>query len=260
LIKHNFNWINLKKSWLPPLLTIVVFSLNIMLFSATSMTTLTYAAIATKKTTTTTTTNTPTVKIISPLKGQQVINGRDLLVSGISSFKDHNGDCTVSIIVNGLKPYQRAVAIGHSGTNDYSAWKYTITPKYASVKQGQNKITAKISCLSSPANLTKFYSVNVTGVARVIHGANGLNGKNGTNGSAISGSNGGIAIGGIGGRGGNGGSAVGGNGGSAVGGNGGNGGNGGSAIAKAGNGGIAIGGIGGRGGNGGNTNGGNNGG
>jgi hypothetical protein len=223
-----------------------------MLFSTTSfsMTTSTYAAIATKKTTTTTTTtNTPAVKIISPLKGQQVNNGRDLLVSGISSFKDHNGDCTVSIIVNGLKLYQRAVAIGHSGTNDYSAWKYTITPKYASVKQGQNKITAKISCLSSPTNLTRFYSVNVTGVARVIHGLNGLNGKNGTNGSAISGSNGGVAIGGIGGRGGNGGSAIGGNGG--------NGGNGGSAIAKGGNGGVAIGGIGGRGGNGGNANGGN---
>lgn len=208
------------------------------------MTISTFAAVATK---TTTATNTPTLKITSPIKGQHVPEWLNLVVSGISSSKGHNGLCTVSVILNGLKPYQRVVAMGHNGTNDYSAWKYTMTPKYASIKQGQNKITAKISCLASPSNQTKFYSVNVTGIG-IAHSANGQNGKNGANGSAING-NGSIAIGGNGGRGGNGG-----NGGSANGGNGGNGGNG---SANGGNGGIAIGGNGGNGGNGGSANGGN---
>jgi hypothetical protein len=247
LEKHHLTKVDSKLALAPQHTVVICLSVMLMLISASlwvTTSTSTYAAIATKPTTA----NTPTVKIISPLKGQQVFNGHNLIVSGISSSMDHNGKCAIYVIVNGIKPYQRAAAIGHGGSNDYSSWKYTITPKYASIKNGLNKITAKISCLASPTNLTKFYSVNVTGVG-VIHGANGQNGKNGANGSAIS-SNGGIAIGGNGGRGGNGGSANGGNGGLAIGGKGGNGGNGGSA--NGGNGGLAIGGKGGNGGSGGN--------
>jgi hypothetical protein len=53
--------------------------------------------------------------------------------------------------------------MGHGGKGDYSVWHYNITPEYASVKLGQNKITAKISCIASHSNVTKFNSVNVTG-------------------------------------------------------------------------------------------------
>ena len=53
--------------------------------------------------------------------------------------------------------------MGHVGKGDYSVWHYNITPEYASLKLGQNKITAKISCIVSPSNVTKFNSVNVTG-------------------------------------------------------------------------------------------------
>ncbi len=28
---------------------------------------------------------------------------------------------------------------GYVGTNDYSAWKYTITPKYTSIKQNKTR-------------------------------------------------------------------------------------------------------------------------
>jgi chloramphenicol O-acetyltransferase len=47
---------------------------------------------------------------------------------------------------------------------DYSKWNFTATPEYTTVKEGMNKITAKYSCLPN-INFTKFYSVNVTGVA-----------------------------------------------------------------------------------------------
>jgi len=112
------------------------------------------------------TTQLPTIKIIFPHKNQQIRVGADILVSGISSPPpgvSHTG-CTVSILINDVKPYQKTVALEHRGKGDYSLWHYNITHKYASLKQGQNKITAKISCATSPSNPTKFNSVNVTGI------------------------------------------------------------------------------------------------
>ena len=111
------------------------------------------------------TTHLPAVKITSPQKSQQIRAGSNILVSGISSPPpgvSHTG-CTVSVLLNGVKPYQKTVANGPGGINDYSVWHYNITPKYALIKHGQNKITAKVSCIASPSNLTKFTSVNITG-------------------------------------------------------------------------------------------------
>jgi hypothetical protein len=63
-------------------------------------------------------------------------------------------NCQVFVILDGIKPYQKAV--GLSGT-DYSNWKYTLSPAYpAAIKTGTNKITAKLICQASPAELTKF--------------------------------------------------------------------------------------------------------
>ena len=107
----------------------------------------------------------PAVKITSPHKSHQIRVGSNILVSGISSPPpgiSHTG-CTVSVLLNDVKPYQKTVAMGHGGKGDYSVWHYNITHKYASLKLGQNKITAKISCIASPSNMTKFNSVNVTG-------------------------------------------------------------------------------------------------
>jgi hypothetical protein len=111
------------------------------------------------------TTQLPAVKITFPHKSQQIRVGSSILVSGISSPPPgvlHTG-CTVSVLLNDVKPYQKTVAFGHGGKGDYSVWHYNITPKYASLNHGQNKITAKISCIAGPSNLTKFNSVNVTG-------------------------------------------------------------------------------------------------
>jgi len=102
------------------------------------------------------------VKITSPAKGQQVVAGKNLIVSG-TSIDNTTSDCGVSVIVNGVKPYRLASANGGAGPKDYSKWNFTLTPAYTSIKQGQNKITAKFSCTNDP-NLISHSSVNVTGV------------------------------------------------------------------------------------------------
>ena len=105
------------------------------------------------------------VKITSPTKGQQIPAGSNLMVAGTAIDNGTmTSDCKVSVIVNAIKPYQKAVPTGHIGPNDYSTWNYLLTATYAAIKQGQNKITAKFSCSNNPS-LTSHNSVNVTGVA-----------------------------------------------------------------------------------------------
>jgi hypothetical protein len=107
------------------------------------------------------------VEIVSPSKSEQVLVGTALLISGISAGNTNavSINCQVSVIVNGIKPYQRATATGLKGSDDYSKWNFTLIPKYTSIKQGQNKITAKYSCANSPSSF--YSSVNVTGVTTV---------------------------------------------------------------------------------------------
>jgi hypothetical protein len=107
------------------------------------------------------TNNSLSVKIMSPVKDEQELLGQGIIVSGIST-DNATSDCQVSVIVNNVKPYQPAVANGTGGTGDYSTWNFMITPTYTTIKEGpNNKITSKLECAP---NLTKWYSVNVTGV------------------------------------------------------------------------------------------------
>jgi hypothetical protein len=102
------------------------------------------------------------VKILSPAKDEQVPAGQGLVVSGTST-DNTTSDCKVSVIVNAVKPYQQTVANGTGGIDDYSTWNFIITPAYTSIKEGpENKITSKLECTP---NLTKWYSVNVTGIS-----------------------------------------------------------------------------------------------
>jgi len=125
----------------------------------------------------------PSVKIISPTSGQNVSIGSNLTISGISTGtntsaigtnNNSNNRCHISIIVNNIRPYQDATADGPNGANDYSRWHLTVSPASA-IKEGENKITSKLSCLPAGSNvnstnssitnnLIKWYSVNVTGV------------------------------------------------------------------------------------------------
>ena len=100
------------------------------------------------------------VKITSPIRGQQIPVRSSITVTGTSISKSQ--DCEVSVIVNGIKPYQKAVPTGTGMANNYSTWSYRLTPSL--IKLGQNKITSKFSC-GNNMNLTPHNSVNVTGVA-----------------------------------------------------------------------------------------------
>jgi hypothetical protein len=130
---------------------------------------------------TTTTTSSATsvgigVKITSPARDQQVPVG-SLKISGTSTDNATSNDCTVYALWDDLKPYQKVEPTGPSGTDDYSNWTFTYTSAYHLITNGTNQLTAKISCLASPSssstttvgsssssNLTKWYSINVTGM------------------------------------------------------------------------------------------------
>jgi PKD domain len=108
------------------------------------------------------------VKITSHATGQKVSvinnssNNNNLTISGTST-DDALTDCQVSVIVNNVKPYQPTVANSSGEKDDYSRWNFLLNSSYAFINEGpNNKITAKLLC---PPNLTKWYSVNVTGVA-----------------------------------------------------------------------------------------------
>jgi hypothetical protein len=104
------------------------------------------------------------VKITSPTTGQTVSAGDDqqLHIAGTST-DDSISNCEVAVIVNGVRPYQPVIANGSSGINDYSTWNYLLNSSYTFIKDSpDNKITAKIVC---GPNLTKWYSVNVTGIS-----------------------------------------------------------------------------------------------
>ena len=103
------------------------------------------------------------LKIISHQQGQQVPAG-ELTISGTST-DNPTTDCQVSVDVNDIKPLQNATATGPGGVNDYSTWQFTYTEDYQLIKEGVNELTSKLSCISNPTNVTKYYSVNVTGTS-----------------------------------------------------------------------------------------------
>jgi hypothetical protein len=106
------------------------------------------------------------VKITSHTNGQNVSVGQ-LTISGTSTDTPSRA-CMVYTDWNNTKPFQRVVATGPGGVNDYSRWNYTYTSAYHLITNGTNNLTSKISCLDTPTttttNLTKWYSVNVTGI------------------------------------------------------------------------------------------------
>ncbi|MFY9795944.1 MAG: hypothetical protein WAJ93_09660 [Candidatus Nitrosopolaris sp.] len=118
------------------------------------------------------------IKITSPVKGQQIsLPDNDLKISGITA---HNGSltCNVYIIVNDIKPYQKALPTGgHNNIKDYSTWIYNLVPSYTTIKTGTNKITSKLACQDNNAktsntSLTQYYGINVTGTAQSLKKSN----------------------------------------------------------------------------------------
>ena len=126
------------------------------------------------------TTGLPTIQITSPQDGQQVPPG-DLSIQGISS-DDEETDCHVYADVNDITPMRNVTAAGSGGEdNDFSQWTFTYTEDYQLIKQGENELTAKITCsddgesdlnpfsagaqtTSSSSPLSEWHTVNVTAV------------------------------------------------------------------------------------------------
>jgi len=100
------------------------------------------------------------IKILGPVTTQNATVGKDLLISGQSS-DDVVKNCSVSIIVNDIRPYQNAFARGTEGMDDFSRWEFALSNNYTHVIEGVNKITAKLLCESAP---TRWYSVFVNGI------------------------------------------------------------------------------------------------
>ena len=100
------------------------------------------------------------IKILSPVTTQNATVGKDLLISGQSSDDDVK-NCSVSVIVNDIRPYQNAFARGIKGLDDFSRWEFVLSNNYTHVIEGINKITAKLLCESAP---TRWYSVSVNGI------------------------------------------------------------------------------------------------
>jgi hypothetical protein len=101
---------------------------------------------------------------------------KDLEIAGTS--KDNvttTPDCKVSVKLNS-NSYRNASAIGSGGQTDYSNWNIILTPSYANINEGQNKITARFSCINNP-NLISHNSVNVTGIAATSVATNNDNGS-----------------------------------------------------------------------------------
>ena len=103
---------------------------------------------------------TETIKIVNPTTTQNVSTGQELKISGTSSDTNVK-NCSVSVIVNNLRPYQTAVAKGSDGISDYSQWEFALRNSYTQINEGENKITAKLSCSSAPP---RWYSVFINGV------------------------------------------------------------------------------------------------
>ena len=117
----------------------------------------------------------PQVKITSLTKGQEVPAGT-LSIKGVSSDNSTRG-CDVYVLLNGIKPYQRVTPAGqgdpNNSTTDYSMWRFTFLPAYGLIAEGDNKMTAKITCINGNINATKFNSLNVTGVLSNVTNSNG---------------------------------------------------------------------------------------
>jgi hypothetical protein len=86
----------------------------------------------------------PTIEITSPSQGQQVPVG-ELTLSGTSA-DNATTNCQVDVDWNDQKPYQKTLATGPSGVNDYSNWTFTYTRDYHLITNGTNELTARLSC------------------------------------------------------------------------------------------------------------------
>ena len=97
------------------------------------------------------------VNISSPVPNQNVTIG-NLTVAGTSS-DNSSSNCTVSVGWNHSRPFQKAIANGIRGVEDYSKWNFTFDPTYHEIVNGNNLINSELSCFEFfPHNVTSYYA------------------------------------------------------------------------------------------------------
>lgn len=71
------------------------------------------------------------LEITSPAKDQQIPAGSILNATGTYAPANATDHCAVSVIINGIRPYQKAGPTGSgNGTEDDTSWKFTDNPSY----------------------------------------------------------------------------------------------------------------------------------
>ena len=108
------------------------------------------------------------VKVASPTNNEDVYLGKNNLKIIGTSTDSINSNCRVSVILNNVKPYQNVLPTGPGGNGDYSLWSFLLTTDYNStVKEGPNKLTAKLSC-SNPNRVASDLTTSYTVFFRVV--------------------------------------------------------------------------------------------
>ncbi len=102
------------------------------------------------------------VNITSPTPGQQVPVGEHT-ISGTSA-DNVTTDCQVDVDWNNQRPYQKTLATGPGGVNDYSNWTFTYTDNYHLITNGTNELTAKLSCTDNSIPVA-WDTVDVLGIS-----------------------------------------------------------------------------------------------
>jgi hypothetical protein len=107
----------------------------------------------------------PSIEITSHSQGQQVSVG-ELTISGTSA-DNVTTNCQVVVDWNNQKPYQKVLATGPGGENDYSNWTFTYTKDYHLITNGTNNLTAKLACSDNSIS-TDWYTVELVGESDVV--------------------------------------------------------------------------------------------
>ena len=107
-------------------------------------------------------TDEPVVKIAFPVNGRHVPVGELVLIG--ASTDNEISDCNVYVDWNDIMPFQKVLAAGPYRPDDYSTWTFSYTAHYHLSEDGTNELTAKLFCIGNPMNLTKYYTINVTGI------------------------------------------------------------------------------------------------
>ena len=103
------------------------------------------------------------IEIVYPNGDQTARIESNLEISGISNY-DPSSVCSVSVIVNDIKPYKKTIPTGGNKTSEYFTWKYVIEPDSNPIRQGDNKVTARLLCAGeSGQDIRKWDSVAVIG-------------------------------------------------------------------------------------------------